>query len=622
MDRASIIDMMQSKITTPDEFNYDRLQGPPILSLLSMQDVQDLHYIATSVKYSGNARKKYKAIDDIMKARNFSKYGAGTNRVVYKYLDDDRFVFKIASDAIGMGDNPKEFKNQLILKPFCTKTFEVDPTGTVACSERVQPITNREEFELIASDVYELITNYIIGKYIMADIGTHYFLNYGLRSGFGVVILDYSFLYELDGNKLHCTQPDPMDSSKICGGIIDYDDGFNKLYCQKCGHWYRVQELAKTPEFKEIIEKRSETKMDVIVRRKGTVQHTSEENNVVVPGSVSKIQKPYKKTETSEKVQINPVRKNSPSNNHPQTHYQQKNPEPKRFEGKNNNGFNLKPTYKKETQNKTNIQRGVVRTANEPVITKTENGTTFSIPQPSKYKQPHFKRLSYNAKFKTITMYDGDGNRYVLELGEHNDIIQQIVDGSDYMANILSMKQSMYDTLKKNNSDLNAENETLTAANEKLTEEVQKLQKQIVDAKNEGLEQAQKRIQELETKVLELQEKTESLYGEDGKEPEQGAEEENFDYDKYSKVVFLNGNVSDLKTLGLTNKDSDNHKVLVFSDDVSDTEENMVLVLMINGILLDKYKQLKDVVDVPAIEDKKNGGEKIDTDSDGSVTND
>ena len=72
MDRASIIDMMQSRITTPVDFNYDRLQGPPILSLISIQDTQDLHYIATSVKYSGKPRKKYKAIDDIMKARGFS----------------------------------------------------------------------------------------------------------------------------------------------------------------------------------------------------------------------------------------------------------------------------------------------------------------------------------------------------------------------------------------------------------------------------------------------------------------------------------------------------------------------------------------------------------------------
>ena len=35
----------------------------------------------------------------------------------------------------------------------------------------------------------------------MADIGTNFFMNWGIRPGFGPVLLDYPYVYELDGNK-------------------------------------------------------------------------------------------------------------------------------------------------------------------------------------------------------------------------------------------------------------------------------------------------------------------------------------------------------------------------------------------------------------------------------------
>jgi hypothetical protein len=52
MDRASILDMIQSRITTVYSFNYDNLIGPPISALMYQRDVDDLHHIVTSIKYS------------------------------------------------------------------------------------------------------------------------------------------------------------------------------------------------------------------------------------------------------------------------------------------------------------------------------------------------------------------------------------------------------------------------------------------------------------------------------------------------------------------------------------------------------------------------------------------
>ena len=103
LSRQALIDRCQSKITSIEEFNYDRLTAPPLYMMLSQQDIDQLHYIATSVKYSGNARKKYEAIDAIMRPRGFIKLSAGTNRVVYRHLESTSFVLKVAADAIGIG---------------------------------------------------------------------------------------------------------------------------------------------------------------------------------------------------------------------------------------------------------------------------------------------------------------------------------------------------------------------------------------------------------------------------------------------------------------------------------------------------------------------------------------
>lgn len=261
LTRQALIDKIQSKVTSIEDFNFDKLVAPPLYSLLSQYDIDRLYYIATSVKYSSKPKIKYQEMDKIMNARGFVKLSAGTNRVVYRFLESTDFVVKVAADAIGMGDNPREFENQFIFKPFVTKVFEVSPCGTVGVFERVQPITSREEFLSAADDIFEVINDWFIGKYIMADIGTKFFMNWGIRTystgkegsvAFGPVLLDFPYVYELDGNKLFCSAVDQNSETGTCGGVIDYDSGFNFLHCTKCGVRYRVRELAKKIENKEI----------------------------------------------------------------------------------------------------------------------------------------------------------------------------------------------------------------------------------------------------------------------------------------------------------------------------------------------------------------------------------
>lgn len=252
MSRVSLIEQLYApKKKSALEFNYDALWAPPIRFFLSQQDINELHRIATSLKYNDNIEKKYELIDAVMRPRGFKRGNCGTNRVVYNFLEDTSFCMKIALDRVGINDSPREFKNQEFFKPFCCKIFEVDPTGVIACVERVNPISSLEEFMSISDDVFNMMITKIIGKYVVDDLGTEKYLNYGLRYNsngiaFGPVILDYPYAYELDGAKLRCGKPIQIGNKEYaCGGEIDYDSGLNNLVCCKCGRHYSARELAK-----------------------------------------------------------------------------------------------------------------------------------------------------------------------------------------------------------------------------------------------------------------------------------------------------------------------------------------------------------------------------------------
>lgn len=49
----------------------------------------------------------------------------------------------------------------------------------------------------MAQDI-NILHQQIPGKYIMADIGADNFMNYGFREGFGLVFIDYPYLYKTD----------------------------------------------------------------------------------------------------------------------------------------------------------------------------------------------------------------------------------------------------------------------------------------------------------------------------------------------------------------------------------------------------------------------------------------
>lgn len=270
MDRQDVMKrLLYPKCKSAIEFKFDTLIANPLLSYITIQDIAQLNKIATSIKYSSKPKKKYEMIDNILVPRGFKKMASGTNRVVYRFLNDYRVVLKVAIDKVGLSDNGNEYRNQQLLKPFVTKCFEASPCGTVGLFERVVPITSREEFMNISDDVFDLINN-IIGKYVLEDIGEKYYMNYGLREGFGPVLLDYPYVFELDGRKLICNVADPTEPNGYCGGEIDYDLGYNDLICRKCGKRYLATELKsdeKSDNKPKIIIKGDDIIMKCVLKR-------------------------------------------------------------------------------------------------------------------------------------------------------------------------------------------------------------------------------------------------------------------------------------------------------------------------------------------------------------------
>ena len=253
MSRVSTLERLKIKRKSALEFHFEELWAPPIMSLFTPQDLQELIRIATSVRYNGNINKKYELIDAVMKRRGFRKAHCGTNRVVYNFLEDARFVAKVAIDKVGMRDSPAEFVNQMFFKPFCCRIFEVDPSGVLAFVERVNPISSLEEFFSVKDDVFNMMITKIIGKYVVDDLGSETYMNFGVRQDsnghtFGPVIIDFPYVYELDGAKLKCQSVliNPYTKQQeVCNGDIDYNPGFNGLSCKKCGRSYKARDLSK-----------------------------------------------------------------------------------------------------------------------------------------------------------------------------------------------------------------------------------------------------------------------------------------------------------------------------------------------------------------------------------------
>ena len=279
-DNPAVLAMYEGITTTLDEY-YDSLQAPPLSALLMPQDLDAIHRVITSAKLSGNGEKRIFAIRDIMARRGFTQLAGGTNRSVFTHPNYPHIAVKVAIDNVGIHDNPAEYNNQFILKPYCTKCFEVSADGAVGVFEKVGRIRNSVEFYQMWDDIYSLCEYFVTEKeLLLEDFGIKFFMNWGIRYGFGPVLLDFPYVYDIDWDKLHCDRPN--DDGTICNGNIDYDDRFDFLVCEKCGKRYRAVDIAKKREVgKGVLTKISGgKKMQITLKRGNEVIKTTDELEV------------------------------------------------------------------------------------------------------------------------------------------------------------------------------------------------------------------------------------------------------------------------------------------------------------------------------------------------------
>lgn len=219
-------------------FDFDKLKARPLYEIIPYETELEFYRLATTISL-----KKYQLMDDLARRLNLTLLARGTSRSVYVVNYDSTIVVKIGYDKESITDSAREFENQQFIKPFCTKCFEIIPTGTIGLFERVTPVMHFGKFKSMAHDI-DILHKRVFDKYIMADIGMHNYMNYGFREGFGAVLLDYPYLYELDKSKLKCRNI-IGSAGKICGGIIDYDNDFEHLLCNRCGKKYSVHDIVK-----------------------------------------------------------------------------------------------------------------------------------------------------------------------------------------------------------------------------------------------------------------------------------------------------------------------------------------------------------------------------------------
>ena len=309
---VDIKEILMKGSTNVNNFNYDRLQeSVPLYQLFTEQDIYSLYKIATSIRYAGNKRKKLDEIAKIMKPKGFSRLAGGTNRVVYYHPDIPDMIWKIATDDTGLNDNPSEMYNQNFIKPYCCKVFSCHPSGVIASFERVERFVNYYEFECNRDCIFEIITKILIGKYVLEDFGIDYFMNWGIRVGFGPVILDFPYIYELDGNKLKCGLR--LEDGTICNGEIDYTPGFNKLVCTKCGAEHRARELgSKLKDSSMDLERKGKTMKITIMRGDEIVRTSYQKDTVEYLGRAAKAKSWKNKTKSNDPVESSYMINKSP----------------------------------------------------------------------------------------------------------------------------------------------------------------------------------------------------------------------------------------------------------------------------------------------------------------------
>ena len=310
------------KIEFP-EFDWDSLRKPPITNYLPYQVIETIDRIVSDVKLMNKPQKKYQMVNEILKPYGFRHLASGTNRRTFYCAYDNTIIIKLASDRIGRSDNLSEFQLQNLIKPFCPKIYEVLPNGLMTLSERVEPMTEEDYKKTWNGDIFDFIFQIFLRGYIMEDIGSNFFKNWGVRYGFGPVILDFPYIFQVDWSRLKCIKEDPETGTQ-CNGDLDYDylRGMSEIVCKKCGTRYSAKYLSKKVpiyNFTACYMKGENTMFSYfkkpqvgIIKGGKLIPVTMQEKSLYFPPEKEKVEKP-----TSNSIVVRPGSNTKPTNNRP-----------------------------------------------------------------------------------------------------------------------------------------------------------------------------------------------------------------------------------------------------------------------------------------------------------------
>jgi hypothetical protein len=223
--------------------DWNAIQRPPIECYIPQIGLDNLRALVNDPAWMNKTAKKKKEARKILKQFGLTQIAAGTNRMCFGCEYDPGIVFKLGLDRVGRSDNLAESYNQYFLNGFGAKIIHVLPDGILGMCERVKTMDQKTYAE--HSDIiYRLITYWSVCKNILIeDIGCNFFKNWGVRLGFGPVLLDYPYVYKVSPFKLVCHRKDPLTQQE-CMGHIDYDPGLNQIVCDRCGVRYGISDIA------------------------------------------------------------------------------------------------------------------------------------------------------------------------------------------------------------------------------------------------------------------------------------------------------------------------------------------------------------------------------------------
>lgn len=225
-----------------------------ILEIFPEECIEELYKICKNKRIVDNNTKVNAVIMCLNKYNiDFVELGPGTNRFAILI---DGYVFKIALDKWGIQDNLNELTVAEELQPFVSKTYETNQLILVA---EYVTVISKEEFAQNRAKMEEILS--IISEgYLLGDVGIvqKNFCNWGYRDNGELVILDYAYIYRINGEEMLCSAIVDEKTGKRCGAMLQYDSNYHNMFCPKCRAKYTT----------------------IDIRRKITAEHEKHENEM------------------------------------------------------------------------------------------------------------------------------------------------------------------------------------------------------------------------------------------------------------------------------------------------------------------------------------------------------